>query len=317
MSSLDAAPSSFVPTHPFASHIGADVIPRSSDGAEFHVHRVILSLVSPVCETMFSLPQPNSSPAVPVIDLEENSATLDQALRFSYPAAHPTFKTLDELQEIIHILVSKYDMQSLVPRYLVSNRFGAYAIAFSHGWEDIGKVAAQECLKLPLRVLDNEVPAELKHLTSTAYYNLLRYHFQCSAVAKRTSEDLTWIQNSGHYCWFTCNSGQCLIDVRRSSTQSVRYWFVDFCTKMGDLLAVTPVMDLRNTPLFSDAISAAARCNGICRTHGFDSFSGFIGVWEKKIAQEIAKAGSPNKSSADLFPDNIFCVHSRGQEGSH
>ncbi|KAJ7290630.1 hypothetical protein C8J57DRAFT_1459096 [Mycena rebaudengoi] len=301
MSSLASAPSSFVLTHPFANAPGADLILRSSDGAEFYVHRAILALVSPVFETMFSLPQPNSTAAIPSVDLQENSATLDRALRFFYPAAHPTFETLDELQEIIDVLVSKYDMQSLVPtakqhleKYLVSHPLGVYAIAFSYRWEDVGRVAAKECLKLPLRVLDKEAPVELKNLTSTAYYNLLHYHFQCAAAAKRTSQDLMWIQNPSRYCWFSCNGNDCLIhvpNVRLANSQyhGVRYWFMDFFAKMGDLLAVTPLMNIRNDALFSNAISAAVRCSGSCRTEAFQSLSVFIEVWEEKIAQEIAK----------------------------
>ncbi|KAJ6562630.1 hypothetical protein B0H19DRAFT_101052 [Mycena capillaripes] len=166
--SIDPKPSPFVVTHPFAKGAGADAILRSSDGMDFYVHRAILSLVSPVFETMFSLPQAESSPAVPTIDLQEGSATLDRALRFFYPAAQPNVDTLEELQEVIEFLM-KYDMQSVVPmvkkhleKYHSSRPLAVYAIALRHRWKDVAVAAAKESLKHNLRVLLMNAPRSLR-----------------------------------------------------------------------------------------------------------------------------------------------------------
>ncbi|KAJ6528526.1 hypothetical protein B0H19DRAFT_969012 [Mycena capillaripes] len=194
---IDAARPIFVPTHPFVKTPGADVILRSRDGADFYVHRAILCLVSPVFETMLSLPQAPSTSAVPIIEMQEDSINLDRALRFFYPPTEPLVVTFPELQEIIESLVSKYDMQSLVPMikrhlqtFITSHSLGVYAIAFVHGWADVGRAAAKECLKLPLRVVVSEAPPEMHTLTFPAYYNLLHYHTHCSIAAKATTEDL-------------------------------------------------------------------------------------------------------------------------------
>lgn len=66
----------FIPGPPFDS-TDADVILRSSDGTDFHLHRVILSLVSPVLGAMFSLPQPDPAPKVPVVQVAEGAAMLN------------------------------------------------------------------------------------------------------------------------------------------------------------------------------------------------------------------------------------------------
>ncbi|KAJ6539816.1 hypothetical protein DFH09DRAFT_847089, partial [Mycena vulgaris] len=54
----------------------------SSDGADFYAHRAVLALVLPVFQTMVTLPQADD---IPVVDMSEHSALLDQALRFFYP----------------------------------------------------------------------------------------------------------------------------------------------------------------------------------------------------------------------------------------
>jgi hypothetical protein len=187
-------------------------------------------------------------------------------------------------------------MQSLVPtakhhlqKYIVSHPLGVYAVAFLHQWEDIGRVAAQACLKLPLRVLANPAPPELMHLTSTAYHNLLCYHFQCATVLKQTSVNLTWIQNPRRFCWFTCEA--CLIDVASYQTPlpKIRFWFANFLRNVGDLLAIMPLMNIQNHPLFADAIASAVRCSGPCCANNFRDLTLFMGEWNTKIKQEIAK----------------------------
>ncbi|KAJ6491647.1 hypothetical protein C8R47DRAFT_955073, partial [Mycena vitilis] len=77
-------PAIFVPAFPFVNAPGADAILQSSDGADFYVHRHILALVSPIFRDMFTLPQPESTAAIPSIPLQEDSVVLDRALRFFY-----------------------------------------------------------------------------------------------------------------------------------------------------------------------------------------------------------------------------------------
>ncbi|KAF7359648.1 hypothetical protein MVEN_00688900 [Mycena venus] len=283
----------FVPTHPFVQTAGADAILRSCDGADFHVHKTILSLVSPFFETMFRLPQPQHTSVAPqTVDMEEDSRTLNSVLRFFYPGTQPIVATLDELEKIIERVVGKYDMECVVPlakqyleKYAMSHPLHVYGVAFAHGWEDVAKVAAKECLKLSLRVPDTEPPEGIANLTSTAYYNLLRYHFKCATAAKATAESLTWIQNRDAYCWFRC--GVC--PYAQLDGYSGRSWLAQFLIKMKDALAVKPALDIRNDPLFFEAIRTAVTCSGQCRVNALDNLSSFVTVWEGKIAEEIAK----------------------------
>ncbi|KAJ7690386.1 hypothetical protein B0H17DRAFT_838009, partial [Mycena rosella] len=135
--------------HPFANAPGADVILRSSDGAEFHLNRAILSLVSPVFRDVFTLPQPASA-AEPVVELQEGSSVLDGALRFFYPGAQPTIATLGELGEMIEVLISKYDMECIMPtakhhleKYIVAEPLAVYVLAVRYRWKDMAVAAAR------------------------------------------------------------------------------------------------------------------------------------------------------------------------------
>ena len=55
----------------------ADVVIRTAGPLDFHVHKPILSLVSPVFKAMFTLPQPptNTPDTLPHIDVEESAGT--------------------------------------------------------------------------------------------------------------------------------------------------------------------------------------------------------------------------------------------------
>ncbi|KAJ7142265.1 hypothetical protein C8R44DRAFT_592907, partial [Mycena epipterygia] len=94
---------------------GADVILRSSDGIDFRVHRLVLSLASPFFTSMFTLPQPISESQVRTIPVSESALVLDRSLRFWYPGAEPIVgQTLDELREMLEALILKYDMQFIL-----------------------------------------------------------------------------------------------------------------------------------------------------------------------------------------------------------
>ncbi|KAJ7136343.1 hypothetical protein C8R43DRAFT_1132499 [Mycena crocata] len=265
----------YVPTHPFADGSQADVILRSSDDADFYVQRGILSLVSPIFQDMFSLPQPESVATIPVIDLTEESSVLDRALRFFYPGVQPTIATLAELKEILEILISKYGMDCVIPaakRHLQSysgaEPLAVYAVAIRYQWKDVALVAAKECLKLNLRALDSEAaksPA-LGDLSAVAYHNLLHFHFLCGAAASQTLQNLRWLP--AHSSWVTsevlfgcyrCTSRQKNWTLADGQIRTAPQWFEDFVNAIGALLIATPVINISEKDAFYDAINKA-RC---------------------------------------------------------
>ncbi|KAJ6593279.1 hypothetical protein B0H19DRAFT_975930 [Mycena capillaripes] len=288
LSESTVIPSVFVPAFPFVNAPGADAILQSSDGVDFYVHRNILALVSPVFRDMFALPQPESSPEIPIIPVQEDSAVLDRALRFFYPGTQSVIATLDELRDIIEVLVSKYDVECVIPRIkdrlvnlLVEKPVAVYVIALNHQWKDIALKAARESLKTPLRVVDAEAPPELDHIPASAYHNLLYYHACCATAAKNITEDLRWVGfEPTNHVWFSCTS------CRRADPHWVlsdgggyyaRLWFNQYLLALGDVLYQTPGIDLNHHKTMLDALkNMVLQCGSNCREKAFEQLPQFV-----------------------------------------
>ncbi|OSD05502.1 hypothetical protein PYCCODRAFT_1465386 [Trametes coccinea BRFM310] len=188
------------PASPPFDQPSADIVLRSSDGVDFHVHSQILAQASPFFATMFSLPQPLKrsacspasdipaganaqrgtdaqlevdarsgtdaqdasppsapSPApllvsdpAPVIDVSEDSVTLDMLLRILYPIPK---STLDDPASIVTTIkaAQKYEMEW--PAQFLSQQLSdiirtprvavqAWAAACRAGLEDVARQAA-------------------------------------------------------------------------------------------------------------------------------------------------------------------------------
>ncbi|KAI8996536.1 hypothetical protein BD414DRAFT_478322 [Trametes punicea] len=157
-------------TAPF-NQPSADIVLRTADDVEFRVHSQILTQASPVFSTMFSLPQPqgseaasNSTPTgsdsaqsgasatppvpVPVVDVSEDSATLDLLLRILYPISKPAMEDAATLVPVLQA-AQKYEMEW--PVQIMSERLRAimpdaplqvWAAACRAGLEDVAREAS-------------------------------------------------------------------------------------------------------------------------------------------------------------------------------
>ncbi|KAJ7758966.1 hypothetical protein DFH07DRAFT_1060290 [Mycena maculata] len=291
-------PSKLTPTFPLASAPGADVILQTSDGAYFYLHRAILSLVSPVFQTMFSLPQPVAAPEIPIIAVQEDSVLLDGALRFFYPGGNPAVSTIDDLRDIIEVLVSKYDVACVVPiakqhlaRFHSDRPLAVYGIAIAHGWNDAALHAARESLRHPLRIVDAQASPDLNHLPATAYHNLLYYHHLCAAAAKSATEDLRWLQPNDDV-WFTCGTcarADAAWYLADGGLHTVRIWFNRYLARLGDVLGETPGIDIVRHKTMSDALMRASKCTTCCEKV-FDQLPEFVSTrLAARISETIAE----------------------------
>ncbi|KAK7045093.1 hypothetical protein R3P38DRAFT_2882559 [Favolaschia claudopus] len=273
--SLRSDPSTFIPIHPFCNPKGADTILRSSDGVDFYVLRDILSLVSPIFETMFQLPQPNGGSEIPVVVLQERAAQLEMALRFFYPGAlRSSPATIRELKQVIDLLISKYDMQSLVPsmrqqleRFQISQPLSVYAIAWTYRWKDVAVAAAKETLKHPLRAPNTEAPPELEDLPAAAYHNLIHYHSCCGQAAQTTINSYTIWEDYAKVVTSVYNK-VCL----QHSPGIVKFgqeerlaplWIATYIRVTGLLLSITPETNIYDQSTIYSALSngTCAKCN--------------------------------------------------------
>jgi hypothetical protein len=144
--------------------------------------------------------------------MAESAVVLDRMLRLWYPGAEPAaIDTLDELKDVLDILISKYDVQSVghtakacLRQYLETQPVSVFAIACTHGWKDLARAAARESLKLPLLVLDYDDPPGINNITGRTYHRLLQYHYLCGVAAKGITKDLRWVTAPSTSVWFKC-----------------------------------------------------------------------------------------------------------------
>ncbi|KAI0940767.1 hypothetical protein AcV7_003060 [Taiwanofungus camphoratus] len=189
MQSIPRAQLSFG-NHPFNKPT-ADVVLASSDHIVFRVHRTILCEASSVFEGMFLLPQParvgshhladataNELDDLPIIQVSENSQTLENLLRLLYPISDPILTDLSDVQATLDAAV-KYEMDEAtgilkgqLHEFVSIAPLVVYTVACRHMFEDIALQAAKAIFSQDL--VAQHVP-ELATITAGAYLRLLQY----------------------------------------------------------------------------------------------------------------------------------------------
>ncbi|KAM6493131.1 hypothetical protein JOM56_011265 [Amanita muscaria] len=136
----------------------ADLILRCSDNVDFHVHRSILQLSSPVFASMFSLPQPAQA-VDNVIEVSDDSKMFYRLLSWMDPRGHLYLSDLEDAAAVL-MLAEKYDLQTVNTRLLAfvyagreglkrnPNELFALGTRFRH--EDLADFAARELLRFPV-----------------------------------------------------------------------------------------------------------------------------------------------------------------------
>ncbi|KAH7912256.1 hypothetical protein BJ138DRAFT_964937, partial [Hygrophoropsis aurantiaca] len=82
----------------------AEIVPRSSDGADFRTYKLVPSLVSPMLKTMLSLLRPPDTatpPTPPVISMHEDRHTLEKLLLHCYPGFGTSLDSLDDIKVVL------------------------------------------------------------------------------------------------------------------------------------------------------------------------------------------------------------------------
>lgn len=300
-------PSPFVPEAPFHKP-GGDVILRSSDGIDFYVYRIVLSLASPIFEHMFSSPQPQSeSDTLPVVQMAESAIILDRSLRFFYPGAEPVVDSLGQLCDILELLIGKYDTQSLVSLgkrflrdYIDVEPLGCFAVAIRQGWQDIARTAARKCLSLPLLTPTYKLPDLWKYAPGTAFYQLLQYHYRCGETARAAWRDLSWVNSpeSSEGIWETqpCKCSRYLEASHKlpgTKGFGTPVWLIEYLQASAEMVAMSPSPDmvdmLDDRSLMLKALKSIQNCAD-CKNRMPKVLPEFISTqWRPHLKSEIAK----------------------------
>jgi len=170
---------------------GADAVLRSSDGKEFLVHRLILSLSSPVFEGMIGLPQP--SPEIPNVDLSDPSDVLEPFIQYLYPRSPPKINDI-AMWAAMYTIADKYGAEAvmeplremLIPRFLEKSPLRVYALASRWGFEEEARTASRKTLTLDIFKKFPREDAEL--MGGGACQQLYLLHFNRREAARSLVE---------------------------------------------------------------------------------------------------------------------------------
>ena len=183
--------------HPFQDSHGTDIIIRSSDYAEFYVHRSFLAFASPVFAQLLS-PAPVTPPSDSADDgdnalhgvypLPEVGQTLSRLFQLSYPMPDP------ELGPATVALGSALALLDAARKYAISRAVAfakracvaaakdkpveLYLIASRYKWDDVARDAAMRAV---YETSDRYLP-EMEECTAAAYRRLLVYRQKCRDI---------------------------------------------------------------------------------------------------------------------------------------
>lgn len=160
-----------------------DVILRAPGGTVFSVHKLILSIASPVFRDMFSVPQPpptDESSELPIVDVNDPPEALEAFLRIIYPIRNPLIDDVETLVSVLR-LADKYDAKDALnvhhghfpSMYTNFSPVETYAILCACGREKEAEAAARRVPFASLDALDSNPLLQL--ITTTQYQGLVSF----------------------------------------------------------------------------------------------------------------------------------------------
>ncbi|KAG1881045.1 hypothetical protein F4604DRAFT_1922067 [Suillus subluteus] len=240
-------------------HPKADIILRSSDGVDFRVFKLFLSLASPFFETMFKLPQPavgtndDTKDGLSVIPMQEDSKTLDTFLRFCYPstlAEDPSLENLKDIKAILRVarkysldLIERKVCQALAsPKVLEAEPLRCFAIARNAQLNHETITAARYTLRQPL------IPAwfaEIELITASDLLALLTYHKKCSMAVAPLLLNFDWVTShygiSNRNNWLISDNCRCAREAKfKLWRMAPLSWWATYMEETFELLRDTP-----------------------------------------------------------------------------
>ena len=168
----------------------ASIIVRSSDQANFRVHKSVLAMSSPFFKDLLSLPQPPDGEIVdglPVVELPEDADLLNSLISLFYPITPVIPNSYQKVFALLAVC-QKYEMESVqsnirsaiyhgkFPAPVQAEGFRAYAIASGLGLVPEAEDAARLTLGQPMTF--ESLGEGLRSFKGRALCDLIRYRGQ-------------------------------------------------------------------------------------------------------------------------------------------
>ncbi|KAG1812929.1 uncharacterized protein BJ212DRAFT_1482988 [Suillus subaureus] len=289
-----------------------DIILRSTiDHVDFHTFKVILSLMSPVFKDTFTLPQDGLQSGVtslPIIPVTESSTTLESLLLLCYPAATPTFHSLDNAKAVMEA-AKKYDMQAVLSRavdlamsqFLPTHFLELYALSCQFGWQHHAQTAATQALEIKNLGRPSIEFKSMQDITALDHHRLLIYHHACGVAAQAVGNSLSWLEPTilstnmpmlYHVPESKDSRHSCGVGVRKlqvaDSVLKITQWFDEYLVSSGKALWEKPCEStIRDSAAYNRAITKAAECS-VCRSTVVESMDRFRALYIAQVKKVVA-----------------------------
>ncbi|KAG1770628.1 hypothetical protein EDD22DRAFT_987132 [Suillus occidentalis] len=294
-----------------------DCILQSNNGVNFHVYKLVLSLMSPVFKDMFKSPQSESqSDESPVhINVDESSTPLRSLLLLCYPAATPTFDSLNDAKAVLEA-AKQYDMQEALDRagdlimaqflpdhlFLPAHFLDLYALSCRFGWRRHARTAATRALGIKDLGRPSNGFDGLRDITGEDYHRLLVYHYRCGVAAQQVGDDLSWLPSSSRemhlQMWkCKCRLAGSVKTLQIGNVGGLRIvpWFAEYLVLSGkELLARPCESTIMESKHYNQAMIEAAKCDD-CQREVIDDMDRFRALYiarVKKVLVDVELATS-------------------------
>jgi len=279
----------------------ADIILISSDNVHFYVHKLLLSLVSPVFQTMFGLPshdKQETQDGRPCLAVAEDRHHLVQLLSWCDPRCSPTLTRLEDFQ-IVWELADKYSMDDIMTKVkntlasvnkgISANPLTAFAVSTRFGCKELAIRSAREVLEIPFRKW--EIIPEMKHLSAFALQHLIQYRHKCEDAASSVATDMDWVNRSLYPGLFFATQCQESCKVESRKGKQWNKWWLDYVDLAATSLRETPcgrAVEERTLLEHIHTEISSGPCTK-CRKKGIAHFNSFSRILAVEVEKRIDK----------------------------
>jgi len=258
---------------------------------------------------MFELPETppvpplgNDNPrdGLPLIELTEDSSTLQIVLRLCYPVENPDLSNLEDIRRFLEAcrkyMIEAFEetIKDALLQVADTNLFSVFALASRYGLGDVANEAAKRLLNLPTTVMSSK--QALKDLTGHQYHRLLVYRRECARRAS-TEPQLMWFNAlSSPYQPSPTTSSSCRAQFHFYSVSSPRnflwvpHWWTSYLHKALELLADRPRgSTVTSTELLERFYKETAFCLE-CEDEGRAALIKFSAALALEVEKVIAQA---------------------------
>ncbi|TFK39759.1 hypothetical protein BDQ12DRAFT_681171 [Crucibulum laeve] len=267
----------------------ADLVIRTPDGKHFYVHKLVLSLVSPVFAGMFTLPAvENLNTQIvhdghPCVDVDDDGDALYKFLVWCDPRCSGVLSSLEHGQLALNI-ADKYGAEGVIKRigeallarkdWIIEQPIKLYALAIRHRWEELARLSALESLLIPLE--GRRAIPEFQHITGLALQRLYDYHASCALAATKVATQFEWFREvfihseRSPLMWSSSMTRQshaepCIFMPTLLSGRTWRTWWYNYMVDAAERLNRTPRGSiLLQAGFLSQYLEQASQCAG-CR----------------------------------------------------